>query len=199
MLDLLRRYTAIKQNIGFREAENTLLNNDWLNKGMLYSRFQQVNAFKNIKNAFIGIDEGYLVADKRESMSYINILYTKAINIFASNNNIIFTNIQDLTDLDTRIVRKAHIIFVIKRRGLAYTYVKQNNLPIIHQQSIFDLFERNPSLLTNGNIADAMLKRIKGFVGITKWKDLKRINSPLYVEYAKIKMQKQQALDLGQF
>jgi len=172
MLQLVRRILSIKEIAPYAQIDASVVK--WLYEGYIYNypQFRREKQFQNIMHSVIGVDEAFLIADKRKAMYDINVEYTEMLNVFANRNNIVFTNIQDLTELDARVVRKADAIILIKERGLAYLYAKNTTLPIVKQPSIFEFFEKYPHYLNDAAIATHKLKHIKGYIGIMKWKQI---------------------------
>ncbi len=130
------------------------------------------NNFKYIRAEPILIDEGYLVADRRFSMTDKQIRLTHTINTNARNNNSTFMLIQNSTDLDMRFIAKANTIFLITARNLAYVYVKSSKYPIVKEFSAFKKFLDAPDILDNETLANFELKRNTAFLTTTHWIDL---------------------------
>jgi len=197
-LRFLERIYSVKYNIPLNEIENFILQKDFFNKNMIYSAQQKLDLIKqNFKDVII-TDEAFLIADKRESMTGTNIRYTKLLNVFANRNNIVLTNMQDFTELDLRIRKKANLIVLITQRGLGYAYLQSTNLPIVKQPSLFEFFENNPYFLySNQSTIDWALKhRIRGFIGIIKWLPYAEDNL-LWRTYKEAKLKYQKDLDLN--
>ncbi len=197
-LRFLERIYSIKHDIPLSDVDNFIVNRDFFNKNMIYNPNQKLDLVKqNFKDVII-TDEAFLVADKRESMTGTNIKYTKMLNVFANRNNIVFTNMQDFTELDARIRKKANLIILITQRGLAYSYLQSVNLPIVKQPSIFEFFEDNPYFLYSSQetIDWTLRHRIRGFIGIIKWQPFDA-NSPLWKAYNEAKIKYQNDLDLS--
>jgi len=197
-LRFLERIYSIKHNIPLSEIDNFITEKDFFNKNMIYSPQQKLDLVKqNFKDVII-TDEAFLIADKRESMSFVNVRYTKLLNVFANRNNMIFTNMQDFTEIDARIRKKANLIILITQRGLGYSYLQNINLPIVKQPSIFEFFENNPYFLySNQETIDWTLRhRIRGFIGIIKWKPFEA-NNPMWKAYSETKLKYQKDLDLN--
>jgi len=197
-LRFLERIYSIKHDIPMTDVDNFIVNKDFFNKNMIYSPQQKLDLVKqNFKDVII-TDEAFLIADKRESMSYVNVRYTKLLNVFANRNNIIFTNMQDFTELDARIRKKANLIILITQRGLGYSYLQSINLPIVKQPSIFEFFEDNPYFLYSSQetIDWTLRHKIRGFIGIIKWKPFDS-NNPMWKAYLETKLKTQKDLDLN--
>jgi len=197
-LRFLERIYSIKHNIPLNEVDNFIVEKDFFNKNMIYSPQQKLDLVRqNFKDVII-TDEAFLIADKRESMSYVNVRYTKLLNVFANRNNIIFTNMQDFTELDARIRKKANLIVLITQRGLGYAYLQSINLPIVKQPSIFEFFENNPYFLySSQETIDWTLKhKIRGFIGIIKWQPFTTDNL-MWKAYVETKLKTQKDLDLN--
>jgi len=197
-LRFLERIYSVKYNIPLAEIDNFILQKDFFNKNMIYSAQQKLDLIKqNFKDVII-TDEAFLLADKRESMSVVNVKYTKLLNVFANRNNIVLTNMQDFTELDLRIRKKANLIVLITQRGLGYAYLQSTNLPIVKQPSLFEFFENNPYFLySNQSTIDwALRHRIRGFIGIIKWQPYAEDNL-LWHTYKEAKLKYQKDLDLN--
>jgi hypothetical protein len=197
-LRFLERIYSIKHDIPLNDVDNFIVERDFFNKNMIYSPQQKLDLVKqNFKDVII-TDEAFLIADKRESMSYVNVRYTKLLNVFANRNNIIFTNMQDFTELDARIRKKANLIILITQRGLGYAYLQSINLPIVKQPSIFEFFEENPYFLYSSQetIDWTLRHKIRGFIGIIKWQPFDA-NNPMWKAYLEIKLKTQKDLDLN--
>jgi GTPase SAR1 family protein/DNA-directed RNA polymerase subunit RPC12/RpoP len=197
-LRFLERIYSIKHDIPISDIDNFIVNRDFFNKNMIYNPNQKLDLVKqNFKDVII-TDEAFLVADKRESMTGTNIKYTKLLNVFANRNNIVFTNMQDFTELDARIRKKANLIILITQRGLAYSYLQSVNLPIVKQPSIFEFFEENPYFLySKPETIDWTLRhKIRGFIGIIKWQPFDN-NNPMWKAYNEAKLKYQSDLDLS--
>jgi len=187
MLQLVRRILSIKQMMPYSQIDVEVVK--WLYEGFIYNYTQfhkENNVFKNLYKSIIGIDEAFLIADRRKAMFDVNVEYTEMLNVFANHNNVIFTNIQDLTELDARVIRKSDAIIVIKERGLAYLYVKNTTLPIVRQPSLFEFFEKYPNYLNDIAVATHKLKHIRGYIGIIRWLPILE-NSYLWQAYKKRK------------
>jgi len=197
-LRFLERIYSIKHDIPLSDVDTFIVNKDFFNKNMIYNPNQKLDLVKqNFKDVII-TDEAFLVADKRESMTGTNIKYTKLLNVFANRNNIVFTNMQDFTELDARIRKKANLIVLITQRGLAYSYLQSINLPIVKQPSIFEFFENNPYFLYSSQetIDWTLRHKIRGFIGIIKWQPYDS-NNPMWKAYLETKLKYQNDLDLS--
>jgi len=197
-LRFLERIYSIKHDIPLTDVDNFIVEKDFFNKNMIYSPQQKLDLVKqNFKDVII-TDEAFLIADKRESMSYVNVRYTKLLNVFANRNNIIFTNMQDFTELDARIRKKANLIILITQRGLGYSYLQSINLPIVKQPSIFEFFEDNPYFLYSSQetIDWTLRHKIRGFIGIIKWQPFDS-NNLMWKAYLETKLKTQKDLDLN--
>jgi len=192
-LKLLERIYSVKYNIPLGNVENYIIQKDFFNKNMIYSKMQSLDVVKAAYKDVIITDEAFLAADKRESMNSNNVLYTKLVNVFANRNNIVLTNMQDYTALDFRVKRKSNLILLITQRGTAYSYLQKINLPIVQQPSIFEFFEKNPSFMYDftDNINWTLQHKVRGFIGIIRWQPYAEDN-PLWIAYktAKAKYQK---------
>lgn len=196
-LKLLERIYSVKYNTPLKSVADYIIKKDFFNRNMIYSKNQSLDIVKrNFKDVII-TDEAFLVADKREAMQSANILYTKLINVFANRNNIVLTNMQDFTAIDARISKKANVILLITQRGTAYAYMQKVNLPIVAQPSIFEFFEKNPHFLYDftDNINWILQHRVRGFIGIIKWKPYAEDN-PLWIAYKTAKAKYQADIEI---
>jgi hypothetical protein len=173
LLQFTRRIYSIWLNIPLSEVNKRLIDIDWLFNNYIYTMKQTNSVFQKQHKSVIGIDDAYFIADKRQNMSNPNIQFTHLINGLASHNNIVFTLIQNLTDLDTRIVSKSPLLILDYGRGVALGYTKQQNFPIIKSSYDFEIFERYPRLLSNEDVALELLRSRTGYTCNYSWSAFK--------------------------
>jgi hypothetical protein len=171
LLQKARRIYASKWNIPLNKVDEAL-SFMWVKDHIIYDKQNGLIPFKKFKSEVIAVDEAYFVADRRESMQKQQVEYTKNINKYASNNNMGFTLIQDLTDLDSRIYSKANEINLIDQRGSAYLYCRSKRYPIVKDTYQFEKFQKYAYLLMNNSVASSNLRGLPNFIKKIHWQDM---------------------------
>ncbi len=163
----------------------------FMHTNILWDANQSYEAYKHINHGFIDVDEAYFMADRRESMSFINIKYLQLRNALASKDNITATAMQDLTDLDTRIIKKTDILSLNYARGEGLIFARNHSFPIIRQEIInTEKFEKKPWLLDDFDGALYELKKLRTYIYDVQ-PPMYPSNDPLWQEYQKVKESEQ--------
>lgn len=158
MSEIIRRVIAVIQNTTF------------------YSNEQKANPFK-VYETPVWFDEAYFTFDKRNSMDQGNISLTGYMNAFASHKNPVFVLIQNLSDLDERIINKSNVILVYER-GDAYVFMRHKNFPIL-KTGLFERIKKYPYLIRNKMIGKYSLVHLPNFSGTLNWIPLAKPDNPL--------------------
>jgi hypothetical protein len=167
--------------------DNYLTEYRFINKNFVFNKRQSLEDMIKTKYAEpIVADEGYLIADKRSSMQLEQYKLTETYNTYASNNNIEFTQIQNLTDIDQRYINKANSITLLTARGDANLYSTFKGFAIIKEDYGFDYLQKNSWLLWDRTTGLDSLKIPHSFISNDiSWS--KMANSPLYNSYTRAK------------
>ena len=131
---------------------------------MAFNSKQGLKLFSNLKDDVLIADEGYFFGDRREATRYIQVKYLEILNFLASQHNVIITIIQDYTDIDLRIVKKADILILVDMVGHAKVYADSKRFPIIKRQILnTERFEKKPSLLSD-TLGDNELRKDSNYI-----------------------------------
>jgi hypothetical protein len=174
---------------GFRD---TPLADVFADKHIIWNAQQGFKAFSSFEADIIASDENYFLTDRRESMSFLSIKYLQVLNALASRRNIILGNIQEFTDIDTRILKKIDILQLIYERGSKLVFAKSHAFPIT-QQGILntEIFEKKPYLLEDKERAIYELSKQPTYIGEFKFDDFKNKQPPIWSHYWGIKVKEQ--------
>lgn len=193
LLQLARRIYANDFKMPLNRVDLELIQNGWVYDKIIYTKKQGFAPLKSFKNEVIGLDDAILIGDRRSSMDQQQIKFNSWLNYYASNNNRVFSLIQNLSDLDYRLYSKANAIFLVYERGRALVYIKPKNFPIIKDTYDFDRFVKSPYLLNNEDTGLFYLKRLHSYVGAFSFKDLS--GNSLYQAYLTHKKTNQEGLE----
>lgn len=165
---------AIRNNCSIEDAKSAIIALDLLRKLIIYTslNFQNNGVIFNTTKSTVGIDEGALAVNKKRTMYGEQVDYTSYLDVLADNNNVIFTLIQNLTNLDSAIINKAVSVTAIYERGKSLLYTKNKNFPIIKHTYNFDHFQKNQYLLKDKNLGIHRLQRDSLYSGKIKWSNL---------------------------
>lgn len=114
-------------------------------------------------------DEGYLTSDRRRSMVRAQVESTADSNFNASFRAVSIENMQQYTDLDKRRIDVATILIMIKKQNDAKVFAAMNPLPITKQSFGFGVFDSDPSLLKDVDIANKILDSRAEYVFDIDW------------------------------
>jgi hypothetical protein len=180
-----RRIYSAKWNKPLTEVDKELIHNGWIFDKVIYDKTSVLAPLKTSKKEVILIDEAYFLADRRESLNPQQIKFIKWNNAYASNNNIVMSLIQDLTDLDSRIYSKANVINLLYERGSCLNYVRSKNFPIIKQTNEFEKFNKKARLLNDYQSALYQLRKLPSYTFDQTWHELIKINKldPEKIDY----------------
>jgi hypothetical protein len=138
-------------------------------------------------------------------MSRKNVKESVDLNFFADYNNINVNIIQNLTDIDQRILDASTILIITIKRGFGMLFMSKDAIPIIKNDFGMDTFIQQPELIKNNSAAMMMLRSRAEYVCDLYWKDLE--HSPdkedseyfAYYKYNKHLWQdkRKQAFELG--
>ena len=172
---LIKRYFEEKYANENRAAVTRRVT-DVLNKHTFYSNEQRINPFVSEETP-IWFDESYLTFDRRRSMEEGNISLTGNLNVFANLKCPVFALIQNLSDLDERIINKSNVILVYER-GDAYVFMRHKNFPIL-KTGLFERIKKYPYLIRNKQIGKYSLVHLPNFAGTLNWIPLAKPDNPL--------------------
>lgn len=162
---LIKRYFEYKYpQESVYDIQHRLL--DIVQKHTFFSVDQHTNPFDAYETP-VWFDESYAVLDRRNSMNQSQIDLTGKLNAYASHKNPVFALIQQLSDLDERVVNKSNVILVYER-GDAYTFMRHKNFPIL-KTSIFERIKKYPYLIRNKMIGKYSLMRLPNYSGCMNW------------------------------
>lgn len=193
MLQYARRIYSWDYKLPLLKVDIELIRNGWVNDDIIYSQAQGFTPIKTHKNAVIALDDAILVSDRREAMNPMQIKFLKYVNFFASNNNRIFSLIQNLEDLDVRTYSKANLVFLTYERGSQFVYMKNQNFPIIRDTFQFEKFKKAPYLLNSPILGHHHLTSLHSFLTEVTFDNLQ--GNSLYDVYYKNKTDNQEKLD----
>ncbi len=182
---IARRIFVNKLKTDVNSVDRYLLSHDFITDSIIYTRDQSLKRFKSVSKSIISFDETYLVADKRETMNTAQINITKFLDVFALQNNVVFALTQQLSDLDSRVVNKATVLYLDYQRSKSLLYAKNHSFPLLPQTFDFDYYIKNPWQLDHKPQALSSLKHRRGFVGTNYWNDMEGV--PLYENYHEYK------------
>jgi len=186
--DLIKRGLCFKAKTPYSDAIKKELT-DIVSNFTAYNEKDNLDEkFKTHRNTYFWYDEGYLNADRRQSMQGQQIGLSHQININAKNHNKTFLLIQNSSDMDLRFLNKANVFILIKERGSAYVFVRASNYPIIKDYLGFEKFIKNPELLSNTATADFALEGLPSFCFKISWPN--EDGDAVFQQYMKIKDQK---------
>jgi len=187
-------YDMVDTIYGYRGKRIT---DEFTDKHIVWNAKQGFTAFGDINQDIIASDEAYFMTDRRQSMDFLQIKYLQLLNALASRKNIVFTLMQDFTDLDTRILKKCDILGLIYERGSKLIFAKSHSFPII-KQNILDTanFEKKPYLLENKERAIYELHKKPSFINECEFYDFQKVNPEIWSHYWQIKQKEQnEAID----
>jgi hypothetical protein len=172
------------------EADHSMITNfDFVHQNIMY---RQSDDFTNVlKNPLALrteiIDEGMLTFDNRESMKKANVKLGKMLNVFGNRLFTSIVNIQNLSNLDKRILDLANIVIGIDARGHGLVYMAQKNFALIKTTYGFEYIKEHPDLIEQGYEKGVynLKKYVKSYVCEITWPDL--AGTELYTEYKKYK------------
>lgn len=181
------RINSANKNLTFEASSNDLLNNDWVNKGIIYTREQGFSVMGEFRGSPIALDDVILIADSRESLNPLQVKFLQNLNFFASKNNIIFSLIQNYSELDKRLIRNANIIFLVFERGEALVFADSKNFPILNDAHYFERIVKNPFLISSGDKETGVynLMKLPSFIARIRFPPL--MQNPLWLRYKEIK------------
>jgi len=164
--------------------DNKVFSKAFVDHNMAFNSKQGLKLFAELKEDVLIADEGYFTADRREATRYIQVKYLEILNFLASQHNVIITIMQDYTDIDLRIVKKADILILVDMVGRGKVYADSKRFPIIKRQIInTDRFEKKPSLL-NDSIGDNELRKDTNYIFEIAWGPR---NDSIWKHYMEIK------------
>lgn len=191
-------YYPNKNNHFKGKIDQWLIDQEFVHNHLVYDSKQSLkDIFKKYQKEVIGSDEGYLTADRRESMGGQSIKLTQVVNAYAYCRNINFTLIQNLSDIDKRYVEKSNVAVMITERSGALVFAKNQNFPIIKSYYGFERFIDDPDLIANYDTGKHNFKRLKSFISTLSWRKLAKLDAngdidmatanPFYKTYIKEK------------
>ena len=126
---------------------------------------------KGVKGAVNWFDDTHLVFDRRRSMGKRQVKETGDLNFYASMNYVNFYLMQNLSSLDSRITTIANVLILVIERGKGLMFSDSKWLPLFYDRFGFEIFEENPKLANNKDLAMKILKSQKEFICELHWKD----------------------------
>lgn len=119
-------------------------------KHIVWNAQQGFQAFRSFENSIVWNDESYFTVDRRSSLNKLQVKYLQFINATASKNNINISVIQDLTDLDNRVLRKGNVLIIVYERGSGLVFAGDNAFPIVRTPLIdTEKFDKRKHLLSS--------------------------------------------------
>ena len=189
-LDLIRHGLSFKYKKPITDSFIQNQMKEIIQKNVAYTEKDRLDtAFRSQQKQPFLYDEGYLAADRRQSMALQQIQLSHLINTNAKQNNQTYLLIQSYPDLDRRFLGKANLLILIKERGIARCFVKSSNYPLIKDAISFEKFDKNPELLNTEEIADYTLEKLPSFVFKLSWANLD--GSPDFEAYKAEKQRRQ--------
>jgi ribosomal protein L32 len=156
-------------------ADDYLIQHKFASENIAYSKKQDVKAMfrkGNIGDGFL-FDEGYLLADRRESLDRAQVRISQLVNFYANRNRCIETCFQNLSDCDRRWFSKANAIQVIVERGHALLFCGSKNFALFKDLYGFERFVDNPNLLgADYESGVYRLRRLSSYVCDLHWSPL---------------------------
>ena len=128
---------------------------------------------KGTKGDVNWFDDTHLVFDRRRSMGKKQIKETGDLNFYASMNYVNFYLMQNLSSLDSRITTIANVLILVIERGHALVFSDSKWLPLFYDRFGFEVFEENPKLAQNKDLAMKILKSRSEFICELTWTDRK--------------------------
>lgn len=140
---------------------NTLMTQEYKQNSISFT--EDFLSYKLVHNGFFLNDEGIITSDRRDAMKSAQIKQLKTLNVYAENNNSLSTLTQYLSDLDSRLVKRANFLTLVHKRGRALVFAPIKNLPFINYISTIERIKENPDQIYKGN-AIYNLKRSPDFI-----------------------------------
>lgn len=125
------------------------------------------------KGQFNWFDDVHLIFDRRRSMSRKQAKDTGDLNFYASMNYVNFYLMQNLASLDSRITTISNVLFLIIERGTAMVFSDAKWLPFFYDRFGFDVFEDNPDIAKNKELALKILESKNEYMCTIRWRDRK--------------------------
>jgi len=176
MLQAVRKLTMLRNHFTTEEqADEFLVKGLFADKNIFYDQRQNLNtAMKSMYEQILCVDEGFLIMDRRQSMSGSLVKLTQTINECGDRLNITLTLIQDYLALERRVVGSVNFIMFVVARGQALLFSADKTFAsLVRDLFGFDYLTENQWIFRQDREkVIARLKALPSYIADIEWEQL---------------------------